>query len=113
MSTEVDFELVEGTGNVFRDLGDPDHALKQTKALLAADIVSALDSGGLCVRRAAEATGFAAADFSRIRNANLGHFTVDRLVRILSALDRVSGIAARIRGSGVLSEPGQCHDGPS
>lgn len=90
MTVEADFELVEGTGNVFQDLGDPDAALKQTKALLAADIISALDNSGLSVRKAGEATGFAAADFSRIRNANLGRFTVDRLMRILSALDRAS-----------------------
>lgn len=42
MGTEVD--LVLGTGDVFRDLGDPDHAVKHAKALLAADIVSALDN---------------------------------------------------------------------
>lgn len=49
--------------------------------------ISALDNSGLSVRKAGEATGFAAADFSRIRNVNLGRFTVDRLMRILSALD--------------------------
>ncbi len=32
-------------------------------------------------------TGFAAADFSRIRNASLGRFTLDRLMKILAALD--------------------------
>ena len=99
MSKEEDFELVEGTGNVFLDLGDPDHSLKQTKAVLAADIVSALDNAGLSVRKAAEATGFAAADYFRIRHANLGRFTVDRLVRILSALDRAPEPATRLRRS--------------
>ena len=34
--SERDFELVEGSGNVFRDLGDPDADLKQAKAILAA-----------------------------------------------------------------------------
>ena len=32
-------------------------------------------------------TGFAAADFSRIRNADLGRFTLDRLMRMLAALN--------------------------
>ena len=32
-------------------------------------------------------TGFAAADFSHIRNASLGRFTLDRLMKILAALD--------------------------
>lgn len=86
MTQESEFELVEGTGNVFRDLGDPDAALKHAKAVLAADVVAALDASGLTVRSAAAKTGFAAADFSRVRNANLGRFTVDRLVRMVAAL---------------------------
>ena len=67
-----DFELVEGSGNVFRDLGDPDADLKQAKAILAARIITALDDRGLSVRRAGALTNFAPADFSRIRSADLG-----------------------------------------
>ncbi|MDD9996637.1 MAG: helix-turn-helix transcriptional regulator [Rhodospirillaceae bacterium] len=84
---ESDFELVEGSGNVFRDFGDPDADLKQAKAILAARIIAVLDERGLPVRKAAVLTGFAAADFSRIRNADLGRFTLDRLMKILAALD--------------------------
>jgi len=84
---ESDFELVEGSGNVFRDLGDPDADLKQAKAILAARIIAVLDERGLSVRKAAALTGFAAADFSRIRNADLGRFTLDRLMKMLAALD--------------------------
>ena len=40
------------TGNVFRDLGDPDADLKQAKAILAARIVAALEDRGLSVRKA-------------------------------------------------------------
>lgn len=94
MIEESEFELVEGSGNVFRDLGDPDADLKHTKAILAADIISALDESGLTVRKAGEATGFAAADYSRVRNANLGRFTIDRLMRMLGALHRAAGTAA-------------------
>ncbi len=83
-----DFDLVEGSGNVFRDFGDPDADLKQAKAILAARIISVLDGRELSVRRAAEVTGFAAADFSRIRNASLGRFTLDRLMKMLCALDK-------------------------
>ena len=84
---EEDFELVEGSGNVFRDLGDPEADLKQAKAVLAARIIGALDERGLSVRKAAALTRFAAADFSRIRNADLGRFTLDRLMKMLVALD--------------------------
>ena len=84
---ESDFELVEGSGNVFRDLGDPDADLKQAKAILAARIIAVLDGRGLSVRKAAALTCFAAADFSRVRNADLGRFTLDRLMKMLAALD--------------------------
>ena len=84
---ESDFELVEGSGNVFRDLGDTQADLKQAKAIIAARIIAVLDERELTVRKAAVATGFAAADFSRIRNASLGRFTLDRLMKILAALD--------------------------
>lgn len=84
---ESDFDLVEGSGNVFRDLGDPDADLKQAKAILAARIIAVLDDRGLSVRKAAALTSFAAADFSRIRNADLGRFTLDRLMKMLAALD--------------------------
>ena len=85
--SERDFELVEGSGNVFRDLGDPDADLKQAKAILAARIIAVLDDRGLSVRKAGALTHFAAADFSRIRNADLGRFTLDRLMKMLAALD--------------------------
>ena len=85
--SESDFELVEGSGNVFRDLGDPDADLKQAKAILAARIIAVLDERGLSVRKAGALTRFAPADFSRIRNADLGRFTLDRLMRMLAALD--------------------------
>ena len=85
--SESDFELVEGSGNVFCDLGDPDADLKQAKAILAARIITVLDDRGLSVRKAGALTKFAAADFSRIRNADLGRFTLDRLMKMLAALD--------------------------
>ena len=96
MTEEVELELVQGSGNVFRDLGDPNADLKQAKAVLAARIISALDDNGLTVRKASDATGFAAADFSRIRNANLARFTLDRLMRMLAALDSGAGITVHV-----------------
>lgn len=83
-----EFVLMEGSGNVFRDFGDPRADIKQAKAVLAARIIGVLDQQGLTVRRAAELTSFTAADLSRIRNADLRHFTLERLIGILAALDR-------------------------
>lgn len=84
--SDDDFELVRGSGNVFRDLGMPNAEIEQLKAILAARIISVLDEEGLSVRRAHERTGFAAADFSRVRNAKLGRFTIDRLLAMLGKL---------------------------
>ena len=71
---EIDFVL--GSGNVFRDLGDPQADLKQGTAVIAARMIEVLDGRGLAVHKAGSLTGFAAADSSRIRNADLGRFRV-------------------------------------
>ena len=80
------FELAHGSGNVFRDFGHPDADVLQMKAILAAQIIKMLDREKLTVRGAHARTGVAAADFSRIRNADLGRFTLDRLVSIINRL---------------------------
>jgi len=81
-----DMDIVRGSGNVFRDLGHPDADREQLRALLAARIIGVLDDRKLTVRAAHEVTGVAAADFSRIRKANLSRFTIDRLMTILASL---------------------------
>ncbi len=84
--TGDDFELVHGSGNVFRDFGYPDADVQQTKALLAARIIRVLDEEGLSTRKAEARTGVSHADFTRIRNAQLGRFTIDRLMTVLNKL---------------------------
>lgn len=81
-------EIVRGSGNVFADFGYTNAATEQLKALLAAKIIAVLDDQDLTVRKAGEMTGIAAADFSRIRNAKLDRFTIDRLMTILARLDQ-------------------------
>src|SRR5215468_5781562 len=92
-----DFELVRGTGTVFRDLNLPNPDLEQLRAILAAQIIKVLDRKGLSVRKAGELTGIAAADFSRIRNANLGRFTIDRLMTVLSRLGQRVDVTVKVR----------------
>lgn len=81
-----DMEIIRGSGNVFRDLGHPDADREQLRALLASRIIGVLDDRKLTVRAAHGVTGAAAADFSRIRKANLSRFTIDRLMTILANL---------------------------
>ena len=90
-------EVVRGSGNVFRDLGHKGADAEQFKAILAAEIIKALDGEGLSVRAAHERTGIAAADFSRIRNADLGRFTIDRLMSILNRLGARVEVKVRVR----------------
>lgn len=92
-----DMELVRGSGNVFRDLGYPHHELEQLRATLAARIIGVLDDRRLTVRAAAEITGIAAADFSRIRRANLGRFTIDRLMAVLERLDQEVQVTVTVK----------------
>ena len=90
-------EVVRGSGNVFRDLGHKNADAEQFKAILAAEIIKALDRDGLSVRAAHSRTGIAAADFSRIRNADLGRFTVDRLMSIINRLGSRVEVTVRVR----------------
>lgn len=96
MKTEK-LELVRGTDNVFRDLGHPNADVEQFKSILAAEIIKILDREQLTVRAAHARTGIAAADFSRIRNADLGRFTVDRLMSILNRLGSRVEVKVRVR----------------
>jgi len=97
MTSDVDTTIIRGSFNLFRDLGLPDPEVRRTKAVLAAEIIKTLDERKLSVRAAHGATGIAAADFSRIRNVNLGRFTVDRLISILGRLDREVEVLVSVR----------------
>lgn len=94
---KCDLELIHGSGNIFRDLGRKDADREQLRAILAAEIIAVLDARQLSVRAAQDLTGFAAADFSRIRNARLGRFTIDRLMAILAALGQEVEVTVRVR----------------
>ncbi len=90
-------EVVRGSGNVFDDFGHADADIYHAKAVLAAQIIGLLDDHKLSVRRAHELTGFAAADFSRLRNADLKRFSIERLIRIISALDENAEVSIQIK----------------
>ncbi|MGD1074064.1 MAG: XRE family transcriptional regulator [Bryobacteraceae bacterium] len=66
-----ELEAVRGSGNVFRDLGSGDAFRDLGYENADAEQLKAV---------------IAAADFSRIRTAGLGRFTVDRLMSIINRL---------------------------
>ncbi|MFB3826912.1 MAG: XRE family transcriptional regulator [Bryobacteraceae bacterium] len=90
-------EAALGSCHVFRDLGHGNAGAAQFKAILAGELIKTLNKQRLTVRAADDRTGFAAAGFSRIRNADLGRFTVDRLISILNRLGSRVEVKVRVR----------------
>ena len=97
MAREDEVDLVHGSGNVFRDFGDPDADVKQTKGILAAKITGILDDRNLSTRKAQALTGIDQAEFVRIRNAKLDRFTIDLLMTIINKLDHHGDIQVEVR----------------
>ena len=90
-------DITRGSGNVYRDFGQPNADLLQLKAILAAEIIKSLDRQALSVREAHTRTGIAAADFSRIRTADLDRFTVDRLMTVVNRLGHRLDVVVKVR----------------
>lgn len=97
MRGKEEIEVVRGSGNAFRDLRRINADADQFKAILATEIIKTLDRERLTVRGAQARTGFAAADFSRIRHADLGRFTADRLITVLNRLGSRVEVKVRVR----------------
>jgi predicted XRE-type DNA-binding protein len=89
--------VIHGSGNAFRDSGYKNADTEQLKSILAAQIIKLLDDAGVTVREAQRRTGTAAADFSRIRNADLDRFTVDRLISVVNRLGARVDIKVKVR----------------
>jgi len=83
-----DFELIRGSGNAFRDFGRKNASIEQARAILAAKIIRTLDERELSTREAEKPTRISHSEFSRIRNARLERFTLDRMITILGKLDQ-------------------------
>lgn len=100
-------EITHGSGNFFRDLRQASADLLQLKAILATEIIKTLDKQELSVREGRARTGIAAADFSRIRNADLDRFTVDRLMTIMNRLGHRLEVVVKVhrRPTGQRNHP--------
>jgi hypothetical protein len=80
-------EVIRGSGNVYRDLGQEDADAKQLKALLAAEIIKTLNQEGMTGRTAQARTGIlqrltSPVSVMRILDASRS----DRLVGIINRL---------------------------
>ncbi len=68
-----------------------------------------LDDRKLTVRQAHEETGVAAADFSRIRQAKLSRFTIDRLMAILAGLGQEVEVTVNVHPRKAKRAPVELH----
>lgn len=86
-STEA-IETTRGTRNVFADLGYPDTVERQAKLRLAHALNQVLEQRELTQTAAARVLGLTQPKVSALRRYRLAGFSVERLMTLLTALDR-------------------------
>ncbi len=91
-------EKVErSSGNVFADLGFPDAGERQTKVRLAVAINEVLRRRGVSQEKSAELLGINQPKVSALSKYRLEGFSVERLMRFLTALNQDVEIVIRNR----------------
>ena len=95
MKREKKEEVVRSSGNVFRDLGFADAEERQTKVRLAAAINQLLNRRRLAQSAVARQLGINQPKVSALLNYKLDGFSVERLMRFLTALDQDIKIVIR------------------
>ena len=87
--------VIRGTANVFADLGFPDAAERQAKLRLAYALNQVLDERKLSQADAAKVLGVTQPKVSALRHYKLAGFSVERLMKLLTALDQDIEIVIR------------------
>ena len=94
MKTEK-LKVERGSGNVFADLGRPDAETQLLKAELVTRIDKMIRQRGLKQVEAAKLLGLSQPDISRLLRGNFREYSVERLMRLLTALGRDVEIVIR------------------
>ena len=81
-------KIERGSGNVFKDLGYPDADAHLLKAELVTCIDGIIRQRGLKQVEAARLLGLSQPDVSRLLRGNFSEYTIERLLRLLTALGR-------------------------
>jgi len=87
--------IIRGTKNVLADLGFPDAVERQAKLRLAHALNQVLATRSLSQAEAAGLLGVTQPKISALRNYKLSGFSVERLMNLLTALDRDIEIVIR------------------
>lgn len=95
--------VLQGTGNVFKDLGFKDPEGLKAKANLAMEIIKVIKDRNLSQLEAAKIIKSSQPDISKLKSGQLAGFTIDRLVSFLILLDnnieiRVSKVKKGTKG---------------
>jgi predicted XRE-type DNA-binding protein len=94
-------DITEGTGNVFAALGLADAADRHTKTRLAMAVNAILKERRLKQTDAAAILGIPQPKVSALANYRLDHFSVEKLISFLNALDQDVEIVIRPRREAV------------
>ena len=94
MAAEI-VKIERGSDNVFADLGLPDAEGHLIKAGLVARIDKIIRELGLKQVEAAKLLGLSQPDVSRLLRGNFRDFSIERLLRLLTALGRDVEIVVR------------------
>jgi predicted XRE-type DNA-binding protein len=85
MSKDTNTRVIRGSGNVFADLGLPNPEEHLAKAELVSELKCIIDREGWTQARAAQVMGMAQPDVSRLLRGQFANYSIDRLLRFLSA----------------------------
>ena len=88
-------KIERGSGNVFADLGCPDAETHLLKAELVTRIDNIIRQRGLKQVEAARLLGLSQPDVSRLLQGSFREYSVERLLRLLTALGRNVEIVIR------------------
>ncbi len=94
---EADIPVIEGSGNVFADMGLPEAEEELTKAQLASHIRLVIKRQHLTQLAAASLMGIDQPKVSALLNGRLANFSSERLMRLLTALGQDVEITVRAK----------------
>ena len=104
----ADKRVIEGSGNVFADIGVANPEEQLLKAGLVAKLADVMRARGLNQIAAAKLTGISQPDLSKLLGGRFRDVSADRLFRALTRLDTEVEITVRQEGKAV-GEPIQLH----
>ena len=90
-----EIKIERSSGNVFADLGRPDAETHLLKAELVTRIDKIISQRGLKQVEAAKLLGLSQPDVSRLLRGNFREYSMERLLRLLTALGRDVEIVIR------------------